>query len=41
MGRNAVKKEGLVAQTVAGWNQIVTGLREMDLLRREGLFRAA
>ena len=31
----------LVAQTITGWNQTVNWLREMDLLRREGLFHAA
>jgi len=41
MGTNAVKKEGLVAQTVSSWNQIIHGLAQMDLLRRDGLFRAA
>lgn len=35
------KKEGLVAQTVSSWNQIIHALGQMDLLRRDGLFRAA
>jgi hypothetical protein len=41
MGTMAVKKEGLVAQTVSSWNQILHSLQKIDLLRREGLFRAA
>ena len=31
----------LVAQTVSSWNHIVHSLQQIDLLRREGLFRAA
>jgi hypothetical protein len=38
---NEVKNSGLVAQTVFSWNHIIQGLTQMDLLRREGLFRAA
>jgi hypothetical protein len=33
--------EGLVAQTVSSWNQIMQGLAQIDGFRREGLFRAA
>jgi hypothetical protein len=36
-----IKSGILVAQTVASWNQTVHWLREMDLLRRDGIFRAA
>jgi len=32
---------GMVAQTVGSWNQIVCTLHELEVLRREGLFRAA
>ena len=35
------KKEGLVALPVTSWNHIVHSLQQIDLLRREGLFRAA
>jgi hypothetical protein len=31
----------LVAQAVLGWNQILHSLQKIDLLRREGFFRAA
>lgn len=32
------QEDGLVAQTVAKWNQTVAWLQEMDLLRSEGAF---
>jgi hypothetical protein len=38
---NEVENAGLVAQTVLGWNQILYSLQRIDLLRREGFFRAA
>jgi hypothetical protein len=31
----------LVALTISSWNQILQSLQQMDVLRREGLFRAA
>jgi len=36
-----VENSGLVAQAVTGWNHILHSLQQIDLLRREGLFRAA
>jgi hypothetical protein len=36
-----MKVRKLVAQAVLGWNQILHSLQRIDLLRREGFFRAA
>jgi len=36
-----IEKRGLVAQTVTRWNQIVSWLQEVDLVRRNGGLRAA
>jgi hypothetical protein len=40
MPMQALKKEGLVDQTVSSWNQTVSWLQEMDSLRREGCLAA-
>jgi hypothetical protein len=40
-GNNGGRKRRLVAQAILGWNQILHSLQRIDLLRREGFFRAA